>query len=137
LGLGMHILGLGATENFLGFMDLCSSCSYERILYWFHDLDQFWYNSLHRQLYEVWLINNQGLICINNHDFFSFNPRVLFLHQNLFWSNRDYWLIIVNVWCLIIFQWLISNMPMSLVCLYLVWILIYVVRHVLYVLEFF
>jgi hypothetical protein len=67
----------------------------------------------------------------------SFNPRVLFLHQNLFWSNHDYWLIIVNVWCLIIFQWLISNMPISLVCLYLVWILIYVVGHIFYVLEFF
>jgi hypothetical protein len=41
------------------------------------------------------------------------------LYLNLFWSNHDYWLIIVDVWYLIIVQWLISNMLMPLILLYL------------------
>jgi len=74
------------------------------------------------------------LIYINNY-FFGFNPMVFF-HQNLFWSNHDFWLIIINVGCLIMVWWLISNMSMSLFCSYLLWILIPTNRAFFHVLKF-
>jgi len=100
--------------SFLFFMFL------RRTLPWLHDLDYFWSNSSHQQVLQVWLTNNISLIHMKKWFFFlSFNSRVLFLYLNLFWSNHDYWLIIVDVWCLIIVQWLISNMLMPLILLYI------------------
>jgi len=103
-------------------------------LSWLLNFDHLCFTYLYQHLYMSLLINNLELVCINNCFFLSFNSRVLFLHRNLFWSNRDYLLIIIDAWWLIIVQWLIP-MFVSLVYSYLFWILIHVVRHVLVVLH--
>jgi hypothetical protein len=118
-GIGMHILGLTIAKVFRVFLSFLFFVFMRRILPWLHDLDYFWFNSSRQQLLQVWLTNNISLILIKKYFFLNFNPRVFFLYLNLFWSNHDYWLIIVDVWCLIIVQWLISNMLMPLILLYL------------------
>jgi hypothetical protein len=90
-------LGLAVVGIFLGNSVILFFVFLGRTLPWLHDLDKFWFNFMHQQFYETWLINNQGLIHINNF-FFSFNHKVLFFALKPILIKS--WLLVDNRWCL-------------------------------------
>jgi hypothetical protein len=74
------------------------------------------------------LDNNIGYILINNMFLMGFNPKILVLNQNLFRPNHDIKMIIKVNECQNIDPCMMSNMFVSLVWLYMVWVGIHVAR---------
>jgi len=84
---------LGLTEdafagNFLGFLGMFFVFLERKLPYPLHS-DHFLSISLYKILPYAWITNNIIFICTNNMFIMFFNPRVLVLNRNRFWSNRD------------------------------------------------
>jgi hypothetical protein len=92
------------------------------------DSDPFWFISLYLHLCMTSLDNNIGFIFINNMFLMGFNPRILVLNQNLFRPNHDIKVIIKVNECQNIDPCMMSNMFVSLVWSYMVWVGIHVAR---------
>jgi hypothetical protein len=92
------------------------------------DSDLFWFISLYLHLCMTSLDNNIGFIFINNMFLMGFNPRILVLNQNLFRPNHDIKVIIKVNECQNIDPCMMSNMFVSLVWSYMVWVGIHVAR---------
>lgn len=122
------VLGLTICWVFWAKFKLVFFMFFPKTLPYLYDSDLFWFISLYLHLCMTSLDNNIGFIFINNMFLMGFNPRILVLNQNLFRPNHDIKVIIKVNECQNIDPCMMSNMFVSLVWSYMVWVGIHVAR---------